>query len=211
MYKIDNRPKKSNRGFFIALGIVLGIFLTIAVIMIYDGYKNQIINSADQIKQFAIKQIPKDSPILQNTQEPITTQPVTTTPKAPEITSRNIALQIHNLINQKRANGGLYALGWDDNLAQIAQAHSNDMMKNNYFDHNDLQGNDPSFRLNCSNPRENIGWTTDYATDQVPQIIVSDWMGSATHEHNILNSVSTIEGIGVTINDKHVIITEDFC
>src|SRR5690348_11052596 len=133
VYRIDNRPKK-HRGRYTIFGIILGLVLAFGGLYVYDNHKDAINGNVDQIKQFAIKQIPKDSPILQNTQEPVTTPPVTTTPKAPEITPNTIAQQIHNLINQQRANSGLYALAWDDNLAQIALAHSNDMMKNNYFD-----------------------------------------------------------------------------
>jgi len=224
MYKIDNRPKK-HKGRYTILGIILGIILTLAVIYLYDNNRQPILDNVNEVKQFAIKQIPKDSivsdvitnqPIIKpdvptqsvdNSQQ--ITQPVSQ-PKV-QITPTSIASALHILVNLQRANNGLPNLQWDDSLAHIALSHSNDMSKNNYFNHNDLQGQDPSYRLNCNNPRENIAWTDGYSLDKSAGIIIDDWMSSPEHRDNILNTISTTEGIGVIIIGNHVIVTEDFC
>ena len=224
MYKIDNRPKK-HKGRYTILGIVLGISLTLAGVYLYDNNKQPILDNVNQVKEFAIKQIPKDSPVIavvndkpveksslptqQADSSPIIAQPVSQ-PKE-QITPTSIASALHILVNLQRANNGLPNLQWDDSLAQIALSHSNDMQKNDYFNHNDLQGQDPSYRLSCDNPRENIAWTDGYSLDKVSGIIIDDWMGSQQHRDNILNSVSNSEGIGVSIVNSHVIVTEDFC
>src|SRR6478736_6395765 len=153
MYKIDNRKNK-HKGRYIILGIVLGVILTGASIYLYDHNRQPILDNVNEVKQFAIKQIPKDSPVIpvvnekpvvkpvvpskpvDNTQQ--VTQPVSQ-PKV-QITPTSIASALHILVNLQRANNGLPNLEWDDSLAQIAQAHSDDMQKNNYFNHNDLQG-----------------------------------------------------------------------
>jgi|GEM_PF-4080790 len=221
MYKIDNR-KNRHKGRYTVLGILLGVILTGASIYLYDNNRGPILDNVNEVKQFAIKQIPKDSPVIavvndnpvvkssqpvENSQQ--VTQPVSQ-PKV-QITSSSIASALHILVNLQRANNGLPNLQWDESLAQIALLHSNDMQKNNYFTHNDLQGQDPSYRLNCNNPRENIAWTEGYSLDKVSGIIIDDWMGSQQHRENILNSISTSEGIGVSITGSHVIVTEDFC
>jgi len=224
MYKIDKR-RKNHKGRYTILGIVLGIMLTGASIYLYDHNRQPILDNVNEVKQFAIKQIPKDSiasdvitnqPVIKpivpskpvdNTQQ--VTQPVSQ-PKV-QITGTSIASALHILVNLQRANNGLPNLEWGDSLAQIAQAHSDDMIKNNYFNHNNLQGQDPSYRLNCNNPRENIAWTDGYSLDKVSDIIIDDWMSSQLHRDNILNTISTSEGIGVSITGSHVIVTEDFC
>jgi len=224
VYRQDNRRNK-HKGRYTALGIILGISLTLAAIYFYDNNRQPILDNVNEVKQFAIKQIPKDSPVISvvndnpvvkpvipsqpvdNSQQ--VTQPVSQ-PKV-QITPTSIASALHILVNLQRANNGLPNLQWDDSLAQIALSHSNDMQKNNYFTHNDLQGQDPSYRLNCNNPRENIAWTDGYSLDKVSGIIIDDWMGSQLHRENILNSISTNEGIGVSITGSHVIVTEDFC
>jgi uncharacterized protein YkwD len=141
-------------------------------------------------------------------QQPVISQPVII---QQVIDTNTIAKELHTLINLQRTSNGLKALSWDNNLAQIATAHSNDMIKNNYFTHNDLQGHDPSYRLTCNNPRENIAWTDGFSLEQVANKMTKDWMGSQVHRENILNSISANEGIGIAINGNHVVATEDFC
>jgi len=224
VYRQDNRRNK-HKGRYTILGIILGVILTGASIYLYDNNRQPILDNVNEVKQFAIKQIPKDSivsdvitnqPVIKpivpskpvdNTQQ--VTQPVSQ-PKV-QITPTSIASALHILVNLQRANNGLPNLEWGDSLAQIAQAHSDDMIKNNYFNHNNLQGQDPSYRLNCNNPRENIAWTDGYSLDKVSDIIIDDWMSSQLHRDNILNTISTSEGIGVSITGSHVIVTEDFC
>lgn len=205
MYKIDNRKKK-NRWGYTFLGMIIGVLLVVGGIYVYDNYKKPILEDVNMVKQIAVSSIPqnKEKPPTVKADSPIII-PIT------QITPEDITRQLHQLINQERKNNGLQALAWDDRLAQTALAHSNDMMKNNYFGHNDLQGNDPSTRFNCYNPRENIAWTEGYPLNQVSSKMIADWMGSSTHRDNILNTISNSEGIGVSISGSYVIVTNDFC
>src|SRR6478736_3290054 len=63
MYKIDNRKNK-HKGRYTILGIILGVILTGASIYLYDNNRQPILDNVNEVKQFAIKQIPKDSPIV---------------------------------------------------------------------------------------------------------------------------------------------------
>jgi len=63
MYKIDNR-KNRHKGRYTVLGILLGVILTGASIYLYDNNRGPILDNVNEVKQFAIKQIPKDSPVI---------------------------------------------------------------------------------------------------------------------------------------------------
>ena len=69
-----------------------------------------------------------------------------TTPIRPDYDESRIAHLIHDKINGIRIQNGLPPLEWNAQIATVATSHSNDMMANGYFDHNDLQGNGPDKR-----------------------------------------------------------------
>jgi len=64
----------------------------------------------------------------------------------PEFAPESIEKAIHRLVNQERAQRGLRALRYDPGLAAIARAHSRDMAENQFFNHVNLRGQDPSAR-----------------------------------------------------------------
>jgi uncharacterized protein YkwD len=146
--------------------------------------------------------------------------------------------RIHTLINQQRNSNGLFSLSFDPSLAAIARGHSQDMAKNNYFSHVNLQGLDPAARGNqqgypcrkdygsyytygiAENIFETSHWTTyngirvnDFESlEIIATKTVDGWMSSPGHRQNILTSTYDREGIGVGVgSDNTVYITEDFC
>jgi len=58
----------------------------------------------------------------------------------------NLELKIHEFVNLERQERGLPPLTFDSRIADLARGHSQDMTRNNYFDHEDLNGNGPSWR-----------------------------------------------------------------
>jgi uncharacterized protein YkwD len=64
----------------------------------------------------------------------------------PNINWRQLERQIHQLVNERRAQHNLSPLAWDDKLAQIARAHSKNMTAGHFFSHIDPSGLDPSAR-----------------------------------------------------------------
>lgn len=58
----------------------------------------------------------------------------------------HLASLIHRYINEERRAHGLRDLQWDQQLAQIAYAHSKDMSERDYFDHVSPEGKDFSAR-----------------------------------------------------------------
>src|SRR6185437_6423512 len=126
--------------------IILGVSFTVGGFYVYDNYKQPIIENVNQIKNTAISEIPKSNPLIPVEQSTIKPDNAITEktqqnnmPIKEDITPSSIASALHILVNLQRVNIGLPTLEWDDSLASIALSHSNDMLKNNYFDHNDLQ------------------------------------------------------------------------
>jgi uncharacterized protein YkwD len=171
-------------------------------------------------------------------------------PKQPEPTSTGVgrdidpdqlALRVHELINEQRVRHGLAALDWDDKLAIIAEKHSIDMARRDYFSHDTPEGKDPTARAElggyyCSKDygsfytvgiAENLfqHWSYDSITyingfpiynwntlENLAQEIVEGWMDSPGHRQNILTDGYDMEGIGVAIaSNDKVYVTEDFC
>jgi uncharacterized protein YkwD len=109
------------------------------------------------------------------------------------------------LINQERARNGVGPLVPDGRLAQAAQAHSEDMLARDYFDHVAPDGETPLQRLLAcgylESPNEgyvigeNIAWGT--LSLSTPSEIVAAWIASPEHLANILSSEFRDTGIGV--------------
>lgn len=91
--------------------------------------------------------------------------------------------------NRYRARHGLPALRWDDALARIARAHSEDMAARRYFEHVDPEGRGPAARvlaagLAFSTVAENI--STNRGVDDPAQTAVEGWIDSPPHRENML-------------------------
>ncbi|MCX6696365.1 MAG: CAP domain-containing protein [Methanoregula sp.] len=162
-------------------------------------------------------------------------------PPPPTIDQQMLERRVHELINQQRNSQSLSSLSYDPALVVIARKHSEDMAKNNYFEHVNLRGLDPSGRSSqagyscyknygsyyttgiAENIMQNNLYTSttyyngipvhDWSTqEEIAQSTVNGWMDSAGHRKNILTSTYDREGIGVAISaDDKVYITQDFC
>lgn len=100
------------------------------------------------------------------------------------------------LINAQRAEYGLSPLTVDDNVTEVALAHSMDMAKYDYIDHTSPEGLSPFDRLDMAgiyymSAAENIGSGFLTAED-----VVKSWMNSPAHKENILNAEFTHIGVG---------------
>ena len=106
------------------------------------------------------------------------------------------AQQVTNLVNEQRAANGLALLTLSSDLSRVAQAKSQDMHDNNYFDHNSPTYGSPfdmmkAFGISYRSAGENIAM--GYAT---PEAVVNAWMNSPGHRANILNSAYSQIGVG---------------
>jgi uncharacterized protein YkwD len=160
---------------------------------------------------------------------------------SPTIDIPTLESRVHELINQQRTRNGQQSLSYDSALAAIARKHSEDMARNNYFEHDNLGGLGPTERgaqagYSCyknygsyytTGIAENIYQNNLYDSityyngipsydwntqEEIAQSTVSGWMKSPGHKRNILDSTYDREGIGVAVaSDDKVYITQDFC
>lgn len=111
--------------------------------------------------------------------------------------------QVVDLTNAERTKAGLKPLEMHGALMDVAQAKSEDMAKNNYFDHNSPTYGSPFDQIKAAgisyrSAGENIaqGQTT-------PAQVVQAWMDSPGHRQNILNANYTHIGVGYVENGNY--------
>lgn len=124
----------------------------------------------------------------------------TPTPK-PESTpeadaSSSFEQQVFQLVNQERAKQGLSPLTWNEDLANVARAHSKDMNDRKFMDHTNPDGLSPfdrmkNYGIKYTRAAENIA-----AGQTTPQAVMNGWMNSSGHRANILNPNLTQIGVG---------------
>jgi uncharacterized protein YkwD len=151
----------------------------------------------------------------------------------PEIRIPDLEQHLHASINLQRRAAEREPLQWDDKLAAVARAHSEDMATRGYFKHQSPEGSTPMKRLEaagyteCRLVGENIHQNNLYSRvitekkkttydwnskEQIAAGTVKEWMDSEGHRQNILEKNFTREGIGVAIaSDDKVYITQVLC
>ena len=107
--------------------------------------------------------------------------------QAESIEEDDWAEEVLRLVNIERTKEGLNPLVLDADLCAVAQLHSDDMIKREYFSHIDPDGKTPFDRMDDYGifyraAGENIAWG-----QRSPKEVVGDWMSSPGHRANILN------------------------
>lgn len=110
--------------------------------------------------------------------------------------------QLYDLVNATRVRFHLQPLKWDENVRHTAREHSEDMAKNNYFSHTNLEGQSPFDRM--SEDRINFTFAGEnLAYGQFNSIFAHEGlMNSASHRENILRQEFEYIGIGVAFNSE---------
>ena len=102
-----------------------------------------------------------------------------------------------SLLNSHRISVGCARLDWDGRVADVAEAHSEDMVARDFFSHTNPDGDSPWDRLNDAGisfrlAAENIAW--GYTSGEA---VLSGWLGSPGHRANIENCALTHHGVGL--------------
>lgn len=136
-----------------------------------------------------------------NTQKPAEQKPAEQKPaeQKPAEEAKSLSefeQRVVELTNAERAKQGLPALKIDTELSKVARVKSEDMQKNNYFDHNSPTYGSPfdmmkKFGISYTSAGENIA-----QGQRTPEEVVQAWMNSAGHRANILNNGFTHIGVG---------------
>lgn len=139
--------------------------------------------------------IPKE-PSQSNEQQPVEQESNLTSNDAKPANISSYEQEMLMLVNAERAKVGAAPLVMDEKLVQIARLKSQDMIDNNYFDHNSPTYGDPfsmmrSFGVNYRYAGENLAGSPSV------QIAHESLMNSDGHRKNILNSNYTHVGIGI--------------
>ncbi|QHE52871.1 CAP domain-containing protein [Pontibacillus sp. HMF3514] len=119
--------------------------------------------------------------------------------------------QLFDITNAARVKHDLSPLSWADSVRKTARAHSLDMAENNFFSHENLEGQSPFDRMN----EDNIPFITageNIAAGQLSSIYThAGLMNSLGHRKNILHSKFEMLAVGVAFNeDSRPYYTENF-
>jgi uncharacterized protein YkwD len=147
--------------------------------------------------------------------------PTRTAPTAPKPTpstaapapSGGVTAQVVALTNAERAKAGCRPLTVNATLTAVAQAHSQDMATNDYFDHNSQDGRTPFDRMTAAGYRYSTAAENIAAGQRTPRDVMTAWMNSPGHRANILNCALTEIGVGYATRSSSqygVYWTQDF-
>jgi len=115
----------------------------------------------------------------------------------------SIERQAFDLINKKRSEIGLALLTWNDELAEVARVHSQDMAEQKFFSHKGSDGTMVDDRAdkfgikNWSAIGENIAFERGF--ENAAEFAVERWMESPAHKQNLLDQRWKETGMGVAI------------
>jgi uncharacterized protein YkwD len=132
---------------------------------------------------------------------------------------KEVERKVFDLTNDVRRDHHLRPLNRDTTLIDIARAHSNDMLKRNYFSHASPDGKSlqdrvvPAYARSLSRAGENIwgGHGYDYSDSTLmARIIVDSWLSSPGHRANLLNPNFNYVGVGVSAMGKEIRATQNF-
>jgi uncharacterized protein YkwD len=119
------------------------------------------------------------------------------------------------LINAERRARGESSLVWDGELTRMARLHSENMARQNFFDHTDPQGQNMTMRARACGVcgwraiAENIAYNAGY--DDPAAFAVERWLTSPKHRANLLREGFTHSGVGVArAADGRVFFTQVF-
>lgn len=120
-----------------------------------------------------------------------------------------------DLINEQRISNGEQPLVWDAELCRMARVHSDNMARQEFFDHTSPDGRSMQERARNSNIRgwsmlaENIAYNQGF--EDPAAFAVERWMRSIKHRENILNDRFTRSAIGIArAEDGRVYLTQVF-
>ena len=143
-----------------------------------------------------------------------------------EVKVSEIEQQVHVGINVGRVSNGEAMLRWDEQLAAVARAHSDDMSSRGYFSHDTPEGLGPSDRIDSAGyscwkathygVAENIAIETTVGDpERTAAEAVRGWMNSPGHRTNLLGKQYDRTGVGASFGTwrgyEAVYLTQVFC
>lgn len=123
---------------------------------------------------------------------------------------------IFNKVNEERAKAGVPTLTYNTVMEKYARIKSRDMGDNNYFSHEDLNGNLITTQMKNDGVSykawgENIAYIGgNVSADALAEQFMTNWMNSSGHRANILSTNFSSIGVGVYKIGNKVYATQEF-
>lgn len=123
---------------------------------------------------------------------------------------------IFQRVNQERAKAGLSTLTYNTTMEKYARYKSKDMGDKGYFDHEDLQGNLITVKMENEGVSykawgENIAYIGGVSDENaLATQFMDNWMNSPGHRANILSNNFSSIGVGVYKIGNKVYATQEF-
>ena len=127
-----------------------------------------------------------------------------------------IETAIYNKVNEERAKSGVSELTYNTVMQKYARIKSQDMGDNNYFSHEDLNGNFITAKMKNDGVSykawgENIAYVGgNVSADALADKFMTNWMNSSGHRANILSTNFSSIGVGVYKIGNKVYATQEF-
>ena len=127
-----------------------------------------------------------------------------------------VEMAIYNKVNEERAKAGVPTLTYNTVMQKYARIKSQDMGDNNYFSHEDLNGNLITTQMKKDGVSynawgENIAYIGGNASaDSLAEQFMTNWMNSSGHRANILSTNFSSIGVGVYKIGNKVYATQEF-
>lgn len=110
--------------------------------------------------------------------------------------------EVFTLVNDIRLEYGLREFEYDDQLADVARAHSQDMIDRDFFDHENPDGDSPFDRMRAAGLRFTMAAENIAAGYPSPESVVEGWMNSPGHRANILSENKRM-GVGLALGGSY--------
>lgn len=153
--------------------------------------------------------VPQTTPVKQN---------VTTPSDGNQAYIQELTSLIHAQTNAFRKKNGLHTLASDSALAQQAQSHSTQMLREDFFSHTNSDGCNFTCRFKASGYDaqtwgENLGQYSfsDFpSAESVASYFMKGWQKSSGHRENLLGETFTNQGVGIAMDNGTIYVTVDF-
>ncbi|WP_309123325.1 CAP domain-containing protein [Paenibacillus sp.] len=103
--------------------------------------------------------------------------------------------QVLDLVNKERGKAGLKSLSMNHELSKMAMDKAQDMINNNYFDHQSPTYGSPFDMMNAYGISYNTAAENIAKGQRSPTEVMNSWMNSQGHRANILNGSFTQIGV----------------
>lgn len=126
-------------------------------------------------------------------------------------TKEDIEAQLFDLIQVCRMERGGSLLLWDKKLRDVARAHSEDMIAENYFDYNSPDGTTPFGRI-MERGKEFFTASEIIARQRGDVVnVYQEWMRTPARVSGLTDGTMQEAGVGVASKSKVLHVTVDLC